>query len=340
MHPVLFEIPGLGIPIYSYGVMLGTSLILAWYVVMYLGAKERIPENVLANCFIVTAVVAIAASRVLYIITNPNEFDTLRDIIDVRRGGLVAYGGFLGGFFGAWGYLRYHRVPLLSFADVAAPTLALGLGLTRIGCYMYGCDFGAPLGEGAPEWLRTLGTFPHWENGQGSSAWQWHVQHYDLPRDAAHSLPVHPTQLYESLTGFLLLGFTLAIWRVRSFRGQVLLSLAMAYGLWRFGIEYVRDDPERGEAFGFSTSQLISLAIVPLAAFFYMKQRKEQLEKPERIARLGPPSTTTTTLEAASGSLGALAEEPSAPLEPSPAAEVPTKAKSPIAATKKKKAKR
>src|SRR5690606_28530031 len=162
MHPVLFEIPTPWgpLPVYSYGVMLGTSMIAAWYLVMWLGEKrEGLSKEVMANCFIVTAIVAIIGSRVLYILTNLEEFSDPRKFFDLRGGGLVAYGGFLGGLLGSWLYLRVKKASLLGWADVVAPTLGTGLGFTRIGCYLYGCDFGGRLEADAPAWLRGWGTF-------------------------------------------------------------------------------------------------------------------------------------------------------------------------------------
>jgi len=286
MHPVLFEVPSPWgpLPIYSYGVMLGFSLVVAWYVVMYLGTrKDGIPREEMANAFIVTAIVAILGARVLYVLTNPHEFegDPLR-FFALREGGLVAYGGFLGGLLGSWWYWRSKEVSLLAWADVVAPTLGTGLLFTRIGCYLYGCDFGAPLEEGAPAWLVDLGTFPGVGGGHegGSPAFVHHVQQYDLAPTATASLPVHPTQIYESLAGLALFGVTMLVWRHRTFRGQVVLVLTALYGLWRFFIEYVRDDPERGFYFGFSTSQLISLALVPIALLAYMMLRKKQAGAP------------------------------------------------------------
>lgn len=339
MHPILVEIPTPWgeLPIYSYGVMLGTSMIVAWYVVMWLGEREGFEREVLANTFIVTAVSAIVGARLLYIITNPNEFDSFTDVFALRRGGLVAYGGFLGGFFGALGYLRHKHASFLGFADVTAPTLALGLMLTRVGCYLYGCDYGARLGEDAPDWLKTIGTFPHWADDQGSPAWSHHVAEYGLDSDAAHSFPVHPTQIYESLAGLALLTATIVMWRHRSFRGQVLLALAGLYGVWRFLIEYVRDDPERGEAFGFSTSQLISLAIVPVAAFFYFQLRKQHLASPKPVMRLGAPETYAA-IAPASGVKPVKAAPDAEERESEPEGE--PRAKKSGAAPKKKKPKR
>lgn len=284
MHPVLFEVAG--VPIYSYGVMLGTSMIVAWYLVMHLGAtREGLSREHMGNAFITTAVFAIVGSRVLYVVTNPDEFSNPVRLFALREGGLVAYGGFLGGLLGSWIYWRIKRVSLLGWADVVAPTLGTGLMLTRIGCYLFGCDFGAPLPESAPAWLKSLGTFPGPNpavetQANGSPAFVHHVAAYDLSPTASASLPVHPTQLYESLAGLVLFGVAMLVWKRRSFRGQVILVLTMAYGVWRFLIEYVRDDPERGFYFGFSTSQLISLALVPFAMLAYMVLKKRQGDAP------------------------------------------------------------
>ena len=306
MHPILFTIPTPWgeLPIFSYGVMLGSSLIVAWYFVMWLGAtREGMSQDAMANTFLVTAVTAIVGSRILYILTNFDDFHSPRQWFDMRSGGLVAYGGFLGGFVGAWAYLRMKRIPLLPWADVVAPTLASGLMFTRVGCYLYGCDFGARLAPDAPAWLRALGTFPHWASSvgtgyacaappTGSPAYNHHVAVYDLAADAATSFPVHPTQLYESLAGLALCGLTLAVWARRRFRGQPLLVLVMAYGVWRFFIEQVRDDPERGALAGFSTSQLISLALVPIAGFAYyaLHRRAKELGFPP-VPTLARPAT-------------------------------------------------
>ena len=291
MHPVLFEIPTPwgDLPIYSYGVMLGASMIAAWYLVMYLGVKkEGFSRELMANCFIVTAIVAIVGARLLYIVTNPDEFSNPSHWFALRSGGLVAYGGFLGGLLGSWAYLHLKKASLLGWADVVAPTLGSGLALTRIGCYLYGCDFGAPLDDDAPGFLRDFGTFPRRDDG-GSPAWAHHVSQYDLSRTADYSLPVHPTQLYESLFGVALFAVAMLVWQRRHFRGQIILTVTILYGVWRFLIEYVRDDPERGFYAGFSTSQLISLALVPLAALLYQVLRKRQGETPVPVPAVADP---------------------------------------------------
>ncbi|WP_437743915.1 prolipoprotein diacylglyceryl transferase family protein [Sorangium sp. So ce1504] len=239
------------LPIYSYGVMLGLSLVVGWYLTLGLAERDGLPKETMANCYVVTAGAAVVGSRVLYILTNLDEFDSFGAMFDIRRGGLVAYGGFLGGFLGSYLFLRSHRIPLLPWADVAVPSLASGLMITRIGCYLFGCDFGRPLGETAPAWLKKLGTFPRWaegtlDHGSGSPAWVQHVKERGLDPSSEASLAVHPTQIYEALVGAGLLALLLLARRRQKFRGEIFLIFTFSYGVCRYLLELLRDDAERG----------------------------------------------------------------------------------------------
>jgi phosphatidylglycerol:prolipoprotein diacylglycerol transferase len=278
MLPVLFTLPSPWgpQPIYAYGVLLGLSLIVGYQIVVRVAAREDdLSEDVAGSAYLAAALCGIAGARLLYVLENRATFaDTpASGWFDVTSGGVTAYGGFLGGLLGAAGYLAYKRASLAAFADAAAPALALGTVLTRVGCYLYGCDFGTPLSDHAPAFLRTLGTFPHWQLDElqifGSPAFLYHVDRYGLSAEAPASLPVHPTQLYEALVGLFLLALSVVVLRRRRFRGQVILAVALGYAVLRFGFEYLRDDPERGQAFGFSIAQLISLALAGLCAVLY-----------------------------------------------------------------------
>jgi phosphatidylglycerol:prolipoprotein diacylglycerol transferase len=289
MHPILFEIPlpwGTQ-PLYAYGVMLGISLLLGWQVVMTFGRREGLSSNLLGDVYLTTAICGVLGARLLYVVTNLEQLHTLGDFIDIRNGGLVAYGGFIAGFLGAYVHLRIKKTPLLAFGDAASPAIALGLFFTRIGCYLYGCDFGTRLSKDAPAWLAKLGTFPHWTRPgmSGSPAFLHHVDVYGLPRDATSSFPVHPTQLYEAIVGLVLAAVCVRVLAHRRFRGQALLVLTFSYSIARFFLEYLRDDPERGEALGFSTSQWISLALVPLAAVLYSVLARKAREASLHAAR-------------------------------------------------------
>jgi phosphatidylglycerol:prolipoprotein diacylglycerol transferase len=261
------------LPIYSYGAMLCASIVVGWFLTLELGARDGLPRELLANCYFVTAIAALVGARLLYVVTNLNEFHDWLEVLAVRRGGLVAYGGFLGGFAGSWWYLRRRGVALLPWGDVAAPGLASGLMLTRIGCYLFGCDFGKPLSASAPGWLKRLGTFPRWPSnvldGAGSPAWLQHVDLRGLSVSSHASLPVHPTELYESLAGA---GLFMLLWWLRKlprFCGEIFLAFTFGYGYLRFLLEIVRDDSERG-SFGpaFREHVLVPALLAVLAAAF------------------------------------------------------------------------
>jgi phosphatidylglycerol:prolipoprotein diacylglycerol transferase len=334
MHPILFKIPlphwklpYVGelhaFPIYSYGVMLGLSLIVGWYLSLTLAKNDGLPREAMANNYIFTAILAIVGSRLLYVVTNLDEMKTWKEIFAIRSGGLVAYGGFLGGFLGSWIYCARKKVRLMAWADVAVPALASGLMITRMGCYLFGCDFGKPLTDKAPAFLKKLGTFPEWhydyltgkflepgseelykasmEKGRnilpGSPAWVQHSQANLLPVDAHHSLPVHPTQLYESLCGLFLLG--LLFWARRDikrreaagkpfFRGELFVVFAFGYGVLRFLLEMVRDDAERGQygpAFEPHVIFPIALMVMALAFVFGLSNIFTEKNNIRTIAR-------------------------------------------------------
>jgi len=90
-----------------------------------------------------------------------------------------------------------------------------------------------------------------------------------LGRDAIASLPVHPTQLYEALCGALLLGLSLSLATHKRFAGQVILAVALAYAAMRFFLEYVRDDPDGADLYGFTSAQLGSLVMAAGAGIAY-----------------------------------------------------------------------
>jgi phosphatidylglycerol---prolipoprotein diacylglyceryl transferase len=263
------------LPLSSYGVTLCVALVVGWYLSLGLAKRDGLPIESTSNCFVIAAVAGFVAARLMYAAANADEFSTLRDVVDVRRGGLHAFGGMAGGTLGAAVFLRLRRLPLWPWADVAVPSLALGVAIGRVGSYLLGSAFGTPLGAAAPEWLRRLGTFPKWPEdlfeGAGSPAWVQHVTDGLLPMDSVASLPVHPTQLYEAIGATALLVALFALRHRQSFRGEVFLAFTFAYGLLRFSVDAVRGDPQRGLVGPhLAQHQIYPIAALMLAAAFVL----------------------------------------------------------------------
>jgi prolipoprotein diacylglyceryl transferase len=248
------------VPIYSYGVMLGTSLIVGWFLVMRFAKQDGMPQEAAASIYMWTAIWSIVGSRLLYVLTNLSDFDSFTEVFMVNRGGLVAYGGMIGGFLASWYLCHKRKIPLLKWADVASPGVVLGTAITRMGCLLFGCDYGAR--SDLPWAIRFPG--PNAMAPQGSPAWSHHVHAFGLDRGAAWSYPVHPTQIYEALVGVALFGLLMLLRRYRRFSGQVFLGWVLGYGIFRPLIEIVRDDDQRGNIGPLSTSQFIGVVSVVL----------------------------------------------------------------------------
>jgi phosphatidylglycerol:prolipoprotein diacylglycerol transferase len=266
VRPVLFYLPP-GLPIYSYGVMLGLSLVVGWYITLGLCEKDGMERELMGRCYVFTAVSAVSGARLLWVFTNIDRLDSFLDIFKVWQGGLVAYGGFLGGLIGSTVFCKWKKIRLLAWADCAVPSLCSGLAVTRIGCLMFGCDFGKPW-EG-----RWAIQFP-----KGAPAYAQQLHEKLITADALKSLPVHPTQIYESLNGIILLGFLFLVRKYRKFSGEMFVAFFMGYAPLRYIVETLRADEQRGNVGPLSTSQFIGVvtffAGAALLVYLYQLYRK------------------------------------------------------------------
>jgi phosphatidylglycerol:prolipoprotein diacylglycerol transferase len=247
--------------------MLGLSLVVGWYITLGLCEKDGMDRELMGRCYVFTAVSAVVGSRLLYIVTNLDRIDSFFDIFKVWQGGLVAYGGFLGGLVGSTVFCKMKGIRLLAWADCAVPSLCSGLAITRIGCLLFGCDFGKPWdGKWAIQ-------FP-----KGAPAWNQQLHEKLITADALKSLPVHPTQIYESINGIILLGMLFLVRKYRKFSGEMFVAFFMGYAPLRYYVEVLRADEQRGNVGPFSTSQFIGIvtffAGAALLVYLYQQYRK------------------------------------------------------------------
>jgi phosphatidylglycerol:prolipoprotein diacylglycerol transferase len=280
VRPYLFQLPDWlpgvgGRPLFSYGIFLGLAFIVGWSICVELCKRHgfRMRTLVVTNLSIVVA--AILGARTLHYISSPIATFSVQDFFQFTEGGLVAYGGILGGILASMVALKAQRTDWWAYADNGAVGLAVGLGITRMGCFFFGCDYG--VGSAAP-WAVS---FPRWDDTEvgpflpdSSPA---HADHVTAGLDAlaARSDLVHATQLYESFAGFL--GFVLILlwWPRKRFHGQLVLFFLGYYAVARFLIEAIRGDADRGDnvILGMSTSQAIGVLFVLGLAVAWWRQR-------------------------------------------------------------------
>ena len=160
MQQVLFHVPfttGLlppdGLPVFGFGVMLFfTFLLVATIWGPRRAALVGLSRDRLQDLAIVLFLTGIAGARVVYMVQYSDQFPDRTPLglvaafFQIWNGGIVLYGSIIGGFLG---YLAFYRIVLRKIhvsgwkmADVAAPLLALGIAIGRIGCFLNGCCWG------------------------------------------------------------------------------------------------------------------------------------------------------------------------------------------------------
>ncbi|MCU0686249.1 MAG: prolipoprotein diacylglyceryl transferase [Polyangiaceae bacterium] len=190
-------------------------------------------------------------------------------------GGLAYYGGFLGAAPVGWYLCRRDRIPFWKTADVAGFVIPLGLAFGRMGCLLVGCCFGKPTGAALG-----LSFPPH------SAASEWQHKAGLLTGPELTSLPVHPTQIYESALS-LAIAFTCLLWvhPRKRYHGQVFLAFIALYSIARFVLEFFRSD-DRGGLLGLSTSQLIGVGLLLFCAAAHQRLRPAPLDAAAPAAAL------------------------------------------------------
>jgi phosphatidylglycerol:prolipoprotein diacylglycerol transferase len=157
----------------------------------------------------------------------------------------------IGGFLAAAWYVRKRRMPALATCDAFAPGLAFGHALGRVGCFAAGCCYGKPTNH---FWGVTF-TSPV------AQAW------VGTPLGVA----LEPTQLFEAAVE--LANFFVLMWLLKrkKFDGQVVAAYFILYGVARYFLEFLRDDPGRGSVFGgiMTGTQLIAIGLVVLGGLIW-----------------------------------------------------------------------
>jgi len=245
MRRVLVELGP--ITVYSYGVLLAASFLLALYYAVRRARQAGLDASRVLDFGIYIIISALVGAKLLLLIVDFDHFwRQPAEIWTLLRSGGVFYGGLVLAFLvGLW-YVRKYRLPVWPVADAVAPSIALGHVVGRLGCLLAGCCYGRPT---TVAWGITF-TDPFAAANVGTPL---HVA-------------LHPTQLYDAGAELLILVLILAterFWRRRA--GWTFWIYILLYGISRFVIEFYRGDP-RGATMGFSTSQWISMALVPIAA--------------------------------------------------------------------------
>ena len=146
--PVL-SVPMKGLPIRGYGVMLLVAVVAGTLLMERRGRSMGVhPDQVISLVFWMF-LPGIIGARIFYVIEYWPKFhqatagQTLFDVLNVAKGGLVVYGSLIGGLLGVIVFSVKQRISLWVLGDLVTPSVALGMALGRIGCLLNGCCYGS-----------------------------------------------------------------------------------------------------------------------------------------------------------------------------------------------------
>jgi phosphatidylglycerol---prolipoprotein diacylglyceryl transferase len=267
----------------GYGLMLMVAFLMGGWLITRQLRENQLREDYAADIVAASVIGGIVGAKLWYVALTGDPGALL------SRGGLVWYGGFIGGalavILNGWRL----KVPLRWTMQITAPALAAAYALGRVGCFLVNDDYGRP--TELPWGLK----FP--EGLPPSTAGNLH-QLFSVPMpqgiDPSTVLAVHPTQLYE--VAAMLIVFAI-LWSLRK-RGHPvgwLFGLYLVFaGLERFLVEFVRakDDRLLGP---FTLAQLTSVLILVLGFFLMAKWRKATNPAPGAYLQTGKKPSLSNT---------------------------------------------
>jgi phosphatidylglycerol:prolipoprotein diacylglycerol transferase len=254
MYPILFKIGFLEIR--TYGVILFIAFMVAMLYLKRKATRAGIPKEAIYDLTFWVILSAIVGSRILYVIYEWELFSkNIWEIFAIWEGGLVFYGGVLLAIPTAIIYMVRRKLPLWRMADWIAPGFALGIAVGRWGCFFNGCCYGKPT----------------------SLPWGVVFPSFSAAGSTFHGIPVHPTQIYESLAEFIVFLLLIRIERVKPFDGFVFWIFIIFAASIRFLVDFLRYyEPGVRILSIFNVNQVVSAVLIIIAVFMIAILRKRR----------------------------------------------------------------
>lgn len=222
-------------PIYWYGIIITCGIFFAFLYATFRGKYENVKLDDILDIGIWTVILGVVGARLYYVLTSlesfiPDPFDFvqfIKNVFNLRGGGLAIYGGIIGGILGIIIVTRVKRMNTLKLFDMIGPGVMIAQALGRWGNFFNGEAFGGLVHQDSPLYFLRMGLI--------SSNTVSDFNTYNM-------VYVHPTFLYESLwnvTGFILINI---FYKKKKFNGQMACMYLSWYGFGRMFIESLRTD--------------------------------------------------------------------------------------------------
>lgn len=262
MCPVLVEIGGQ--PFFSYWVLCGLGMAVCVASSLWAAKRRTLDSFGMSWILAISLMAGMLTARVGHIVLFGQSW---AGISDAQHGGQVSFAGIAGGIAVAILMSRVLGMAWQDVCDCTAPGGFVGLGIGRIGCFLYGCCYGSRcdgvIGVRFPKHISVEGDII------GSPAFVDHAALGLIDPAGCLSLPVLPVQLVEATFAVVIGSLGLVLFLRNRCRGRLLwLCLAM-YGLSRFGTQWFRPNYEldmRMNGWNLGHTMAVVVTIVGLSA--------------------------------------------------------------------------
>ncbi len=258
MYPVLFELGP--IKIYSFGLMMGISFIIANLLLTKEFKRKKIDPEYASTITVIALISGVAGSKLLYLLENWSEFIANPVGMAFSPGGLTFYGGFILAALSIYYYSKRINVKFIKIADAVAPSLLLAYGVARIGCHLAGDgDYGFP-------------TSLPWGTDYSNGTYPPSLAFRNFPEITSQfpggvvpdTTLCHPTPIYELIICSIFFAF---MWKNRTkwtSDGKMFYTYLVLAGVERFAVEFLRLNPRL--LFGLSEAQIIAVILIAIGA--------------------------------------------------------------------------
>jgi len=293
VHPTLVHFGHFAI--HSYGLMLAIAFLVAIQIFLARGRARGLSEDRLSTLSLWLLVLAIVGGRAFFVLTHWDDYksDPL-SIVRLWEGGLMIYGGYVLAIAGGIAYLRRAGMPVWRVADAAAPSMAIGVGIGRIGCFLNGCCYGLPT----------------------HAAWGIHFPPESYSSVVFPGEALQPAQLYMVAAGLGLFVLLLALDRKPRFDGYLFWTYVALAALLRFLIDFTRyyDEASTIGRFGgltFNVNQAVSIVLIA-TSLVMLRVLSRRPALPAAAASPGPPPLPPEGADAPAGVADSPRPEPRA----------------------------
>ena len=246
-----------------YGVIIAIGMLIGFFLAVYFGKMIGVSDDTLYDIFIICVIFGIIGARAYYVLFRWDYYQIRPyEILDIRAGGLAVFGGIILATVAIAIYCKIKKVDVLKVLDATMIGVVVGQAIGRYGNFFNMEAFGGYTNNLFAMRMRTDYLDP------SNITFEQSINL--ITENGREYIQAHPTFLYESVLNIIL--FVILVYIVKKhykFKGQILATYLIGYGLIRTFIESLRTDSLMVGPFKISRIVAIICIFLGFIIYFY-----------------------------------------------------------------------